>query len=56
MAIDSTSAALWDWDISNNTVYYSPSWKMLLGYREDEVQFDLSEWSSRIHPDDKEKH
>lgn len=55
MAIDSTGAALWDWDISNNTVYYSPSWKKLLGYREEEVQFDLSEWSSRIHPDDIEK-
>ncbi len=55
MAIDSTGAALWDWDIINNTVYYSPTWKKGLGYTEKEIHFDINEWSSRLHPDDKEK-
>lgn len=55
MAIDGTGAALWDWDITGNTVYYSPTWKKVLGYSETEIQFDISEWTNRIHPDDKEK-
>lgn len=55
MAIDGTGAALWDWDISSNEVYYSSSWKKALGYQNDEIRFDLSEWTDRIHPDDREK-
>jgi PAS domain S-box-containing protein len=55
MAIEGTGAALWDWDISNNTVYYSPSWKKALGYNDKDIRFDLNEWTDRIHPDDREK-
>lgn len=55
MAIEGTGAALWDWDISNNTVYYSPSWKKVLGYNDEDIRFDLNEWTDRIHPDDREK-
>lgn len=55
MAIEGTGAALWDWDISSNTVYYSSSWKKAIGYNEEEILLDLSEWTDRIHPEDKEK-
>lgn len=55
MAIDGTGAALWDWDISSNTVYYSSSWKKVLGYSDEEIRFDLAEWTDRIHPDDRKK-
>lgn len=55
MAIEGSEAALWDWNISNNTVYYSTSWKKTLGYENDEIKFGLEEWSRRVHPDDLEK-
>ena len=55
MAIDGTGAALWDWDMISNTVYYSRSWKKALGYEEEEIRFDLDEWTNRIHPEDKDK-
>lgn len=55
VAINATGAALWDWDISNNTVYYSPTWKQTLGYTEDEIQLNLHEWIDRIHHEDFEE-
>ncbi len=55
MAIESSGAALWDWDIASNKVYYSPTWKKILGYLDEEIRFNLSEWEDRIHPEDKDK-
>jgi PAS domain S-box-containing protein len=51
-AMDAANGALWDWDVINNTVYYSDQWKAILGYRPDELTSDLREWESRVHPDD----
>lgn len=51
-AIEGINGALWDWDIVNNTVYYSPQWKKNLGYLPHELTNDFSEWESRVHPDD----
>ncbi|HEX7150237.1 MAG TPA: EAL domain-containing protein [Thermoanaerobaculia bacterium] len=45
---------LWVWDVSDNDVYYSPRWKSMLGYGEDEIATTPEEWFSRVHPDDKE--
>lgn len=43
---------VWDWDISNDKVYYSTRWKEMLGYHKDDVETDISEWEDRIHQDD----
>ncbi len=43
---------IWDWDIPQGTVYYSPGWKTLRGLTNDEVGDSQDEWSSRIHPAD----
>ncbi len=44
---------IWDWDLVNNSVYYSPQWKFLLGLRDNDCGSSPNEWLSRIHPDDK---
>ncbi|PHS15420.1 MAG: hypothetical protein COA78_05005 [Blastopirellula sp.] len=44
--------AVWDWDIVNESVYYSPRWKELYGFAQDEIGDSIEEWSSRVHPDD----
>ncbi|HEX2092619.1 MAG TPA: EAL domain-containing protein, partial [Longimicrobiaceae bacterium] len=43
---------LWDWDLRTGRVYYSPRWKAMLGYREDEVEDSPGEWFDRIHSED----
>ena len=54
-AVEGTGDGLWDWDVPGGRVYYSPSWKSMLGFGPDEVGQDLSEWESRIHPEDLER-
>jgi PAS domain S-box-containing protein len=50
--MSATSDGVWDWDIRNSTVYFSPVWKAMLGYRDEEIANDMAEWRSRVHPDD----
>jgi len=52
-APDGTGDGLWDWDTVTNHVYYSPGWKAMLGYSEEEIGNTLDEWDRRVHPDDK---
>jgi PAS domain S-box-containing protein len=51
-ALEGTGDGLWDWDVPNSRVFYSHSFKEMLGYADDEISDALTEWSSRVHPDD----
>ena len=44
---------LWDWNLLTGEIYYSPRWKIGLGYSESEIENRASEWFSRVHPDDR---
>ncbi len=48
----STTDGVWDWDLNTNQVYFSPRWKSMLGYANDELNDALSSWQDRVHPDD----
>ena len=52
LAVQDANDGLWDWDLRTDGVYYSPRWKRMLGYEEDEIPSHLEEWHKRIHPDD----
>lgn len=52
LAAQAASDGLWDWDTTRGTVFYSPRWKAMLGYREDEVGTGPAELFSRVHPDE----
>ena len=51
-AIDSSELGLWDWHVPSNTVFFSNQWKAMLGHEPAEIGNGLSEWESRVHPDD----
>lgn len=53
LAARAANDGLWDWDMKSNEVYYSPRWKSMLGYEEDEIRNNPSEWLDRIHSDDR---
>jgi PAS domain S-box-containing protein len=55
LAVRGTDAGIWDWDTRSNEVYFSPQWKGMLGYGEEELSNDFSQWSNRLHPDDRER-
>ena len=51
-ALHAAKVGLWDWDLRANRVTYSDEWKRQLGYADDEISNEFSEWESRVHPDD----
>ena len=51
-AIEGSGDGLWDWNVPQSTVFFSPRWKEMLGFSRDEIGSGLDEWSKRIHPDD----
>jgi diguanylate cyclase (GGDEF)-like protein/PAS domain S-box-containing protein len=54
LAARGANDGLWDWNIKKEAIYYSPRWKNMLGYSENEITATIDEWLSRIHPDDHE--
>ena len=46
---------LWDWNLEANEIYFSPRWKAMLGWGEDEIGSSPDEWFNRIHPDEVER-
>jgi diguanylate cyclase (GGDEF)-like protein/PAS domain S-box-containing protein len=51
-ALKGANDGLWDWNLDTNEVYYSPRWKSMLGYRDDELGNTLDTWSSLVDPKD----
>jgi diguanylate cyclase (GGDEF)-like protein/PAS domain S-box-containing protein len=54
LASKGANDGLWDWQLKTNQVYFSPRWKNMLGYTEDEIGDRPEEWLNRIHPEDVE--
>lgn len=52
-ALEGSGDGIWDWNSQTNKVFFSNQWKNMLGYAEDEIGSDVSEWESRVHPEDK---
>jgi len=54
LAMRGANDGLWDWNIETGEVYYSPRWKSMLGFGENELNSTLITWKSLVHPDDKD--
>ncbi|HEY9692704.1 MAG TPA: diguanylate cyclase [Oculatellaceae cyanobacterium] len=50
LAMSATNEGVWDWNLKTNQVYFSPRWKAMLGYQEDEIGDTIDEWLNRVHP------
>ncbi len=55
LAIIGSNNGIWDWNIQTGEAYFSPQFKKMLGFEEHEIGNSFSEWSSRLHPDEKEQ-
>lgn len=46
---------LWDWNLDEDTVYFSPRWETQLGYSPGELQRNAREWFGKVHPNDRRR-
>ncbi|NLH81985.1 MAG: EAL domain-containing protein [Phyllobacteriaceae bacterium] len=54
LAMRGASDGLWDWNLAEGTIYYSPRWKTMLGYEPDEIADRVESHEALLHPDDVE--
>jgi len=52
LAVSGTGVGLWDWNMVDDVVHFSPQWKRMLGYEEHEVEDAFTGWKELWHPDD----
>lgn len=53
LAMDATSDGLWDWNLTTNEVYYSPSYFKMLGFDKSEFKDTYETWIKLLHPEDR---
>jgi two-component system, NarL family, sensor histidine kinase UhpB len=52
LAFEGAQEGVWDWNLETGAVLYSPQWKKMLGYSEEEIEPHVSAWERLLHPDD----
>ncbi|MBD2464714.1 EAL domain-containing protein [Oscillatoria sp. FACHB-1407] len=55
LAVQGANDGIWDWNLKTGDFYFSPRWKAMLGYGEDEIGANQFEWFNRIHPEDRHR-
>jgi PAS domain S-box-containing protein len=55
LAIKGANDGIWDWDLQNNEVYFSPNWKRMLGYEPLHLKSTLEVFQDLLHPEDRAK-
>ncbi len=53
LAFAGAQEGVWDWNLETGAVVYSPRWKEMLGYGDDEIEPHVSAWERLLHPEDK---
>jgi PAS domain S-box-containing protein len=53
LAVAATRDGIWDWNLETDAVWYSPRYKEMLGYAEDEIEHHASTWLRLMHPEDR---
>ena len=55
LVVDSSTDGIWDWNLLTNEVYFSPRWKELIGYKDEEIENKLESWKEHLHAEDEEQ-
>jgi PAS domain S-box-containing protein len=51
-ALNEATDGLWDWNLIDNTLFFSPQLKRMLGYGPDEMAPRIDTWRDNMHPED----
>lgn len=52
LAVQGSNDGIWDWNIKDNTAFYSKRWMEILGYDDGELAQVYDTFTSLLHPDD----
>ena len=55
LSLEAANVGLWDMNLQDLTVYFSPTWFGMLGYVPDELPSSFNTWKDLLHPDDRER-
>ncbi len=55
LALASTQVGIWDWDVTNESLYFDATWELIHGYERGELETKISSWEKTLHPEDREK-
>ncbi|RYF10962.1 MAG: EAL domain-containing protein, partial [Deltaproteobacteria bacterium] len=50
-----THDGLWEWDLHKDTIMFSPRWKQMLGFANEEIGTEPVQWLDRVHPEEREQ-
>jgi PAS domain S-box-containing protein len=53
LAFAGAQEGIWDWNLETGAVVYSPRWKQMLGYSDEEIEPHVRAWEGLLHPDDR---
>lgn len=52
-ALENSGIGVWDWNAKTNVVIYSKESKKIIGFKDDEIGSEASEWDDRVHREDR---
>jgi diguanylate cyclase (GGDEF)-like protein/PAS domain S-box-containing protein len=52
LALIGNNDGLFDWNMKEDSIYYSPRWKEIIGYKDDELVNLFISWEDRVYPED----
>ncbi|MGK7883277.1 MAG: PAS domain S-box protein [Crocosphaera sp.] len=55
LVLQGTNEGIWDWNLKTDEMFFSPRWKEMLGYGEQELPNHIDTWKKLLHPQDTER-
>ena len=52
LALENAKSGVWNWNIKDSTVFFSPNYFKISGYPPDAFPHSYEEWKQRVHPED----
>ncbi len=55
LVLQGTNEGIWDWNLKTDEMFFSPRWKEMLGYGNQELPNHIDTWKQLLHPQDAER-
>ncbi len=55
LVVQGTNEGIWDWNLKTDEMFFSPRWKEMLGYGDQDLPNHIDTWKQLLHPQDTER-